>query len=216
MEKRKKVDVFFLRPGYELQYVAAGDDNGGSVSASHRKGFRVQLIRPSAGDRDEYLQLVRDSRSLHRPWVYPPKSAEDFALYLRRTRSRDRVDFFLRNKATSDLLGVFELSVIVRGPLRSTFLGFYALAPYAGKGYMKEGLALVLDEAFETLKLHRVEASIQPGNERSLGLVESCGFRCEGYSQKYLKIGGRWRDHERWAILSDEWRVHPSRRRRRR
>ena len=140
------------------------------MPASQRRGFRVQLIRPSAGDRDEYLQLVRDSRSLHRPWVYPPKSAEDFALYLRRTRSKDRVDFFLRDKGTSDLLGVFELSVIVRGPLRSTFLGFYALAP----------------------------------------------LRYEGYSQKYLKIGGRWRDHERWAILSDEWRVHPSRRRRRR
>jgi ribosomal-protein-alanine N-acetyltransferase len=185
------------------------------VPASGRRGIRVQLTRPSAGDRDEYLKLIRDSRSLHKPWVYPPKSAEDFALYLHRARSHDREDFFLRHRETSDLLGVFELSVIVRGPLRSTFLGFYASAPHAGKGYMREGLALVLDEAFETLKLHRVEASIQPGNERSRGLVGHFGFRCEGYSPKYLKIGGRWRDHERWAILSEEWKNHALRRRKR-
>jgi ribosomal-protein-alanine N-acetyltransferase len=54
--------------------------------------------------------------------------------------------------------------------------------------------------------LHRLEANIQPGNRASLRLVRRLGFKREGYSRRYLKIRGRWCDHERWAILAEEWR----------
>jgi [ribosomal protein S5]-alanine N-acetyltransferase len=61
----------------------------------------------------------------------------------------------------------------------------------------------LLDDAFRRLRLHRLEANIQPGNAPSIRLVRRLGFRREGYSVRYLRIAGRWRDHERWAILSD-------------
>jgi ribosomal-protein-alanine N-acetyltransferase len=80
---------------------------------------------------------------------------------------------------------------------------------------MREGLCLALTHAFRSLRLHRVEANVQPDNERSLGLVQRCGFRREGFSTRYLKVGGRWRDHERWAVLAEEWRTDGLRRRRR-
>ncbi len=66
---------------------------------------------------------------------------------------------------------------------------------------------LVLREAFTTLRLHRLEANIQPGNRASILLVQRCGFELEGFSPRYLKVGGRWRDHERWAIRADTWRA---------
>jgi ribosomal-protein-alanine N-acetyltransferase len=72
---------------------------------------------------------------------------------------------------------------------------------------MTDALRLLLEEAFERLRLHRVEANIQPGNAASISLVRRSGFRLEGLSPRYLKIGGRWRDHERWAILSEDWRA---------
>src|SRR5439155_15351959 len=91
------------------------------------------------------------------------------------------------------------------GPLQSAFLGYGGVAALSGQGYMSEGLRLLLRHVFEELRLHRIEANIQPDNERSLALVRRAGFVREGYSERYLRIGGRWRDHERWAIRIEQW-----------
>ena len=61
--------------------------------------------------------------------------------------------------------------------------------------------------AFRSLGLHRLEANIQPGNAPSIALARRCGFACEGFSPRYLKVGGRWCDHERWAIRSETWQA---------
>ena len=111
-------------------------------------------------------------------------------------------------RASDDaILGFFNLSQIVRRGFQSAYLGYAVGKPYAGQGYMRDGLELVLRHAFTTMRLHRVEANIQPTNTSSLALARGAGFRREGFSPRYLKIGGRWRDHERWAILAEEWRV---------
>lgn len=71
---------------------------------------------------------------------------------------------------------------------------------------MRRGLQLFLQEAFQTLNLHRLEANIQPENSRSIHLVASVGFLKEGVSRQYLRVGGKeWKDHERWAILNTDW-----------
>ena len=105
------------------------------------------------------------------------------------------------------LAGVVNLNAILRGSLQGAYLGFYAHADHAGQGLMTEAIHLALARAFRVLKLHRIEANVQPNNHRSLATVARCGFRREGFSPGYLKIGGRWRDHERWGILAKEWRA---------
>lgn len=108
------------------------------------------------------------------------------------------------------MLGAVNISQIFYGSFRSAYLGYWIGAPFAGQGYMREALSLVLTQAFGSLRLHRIEANLQPTNTPSRRLVQQLGFRLEGYSPKYLKIGGRWRDHERWALLRSEWtsRLH--------
>jgi ribosomal-protein-alanine N-acetyltransferase len=102
---------------------------------------------------------------------------------------------------------VCNLSEIVHGVFKSAYLGYYAFAGAAGRGLMSAGLALVLDAAFGELGLHRVEANVQPENARSLAFLARNGFTREGYSRRYLKIGGRWRDHVRFAMLAEDWRA---------
>ena len=99
---------------------------------------------------------------------------------------------------------MININNIIHGQFRSGFLGYYAFADFAKQGLMREGMRLVLRHAFKKLKLHRLEANIQPTNRRSIALARDCGFTKEGYSRRYLKIGGKWRDHERWAILAED------------
>jgi ribosomal-protein-alanine N-acetyltransferase len=167
------------------------------------RGRRVFLRPPVEEDGAEFLDLMRRSRRLHRPWVKPPLDEAAWAAYLAGTRRPTNRGLLVRLQEGGGIAGVFNLSEIVRGIFQSAYLGYYAAAPRAGRGYMTEGLHLVLRHAFSQLKLHRLEANIQPGNRASIALVERCGFRREGYSPRYLKIGGRWRDHERWAITRE-------------
>jgi [ribosomal protein S5]-alanine N-acetyltransferase len=168
---------------------------------------RVRLERPSARREREFLDAVRRSRRLHGRWVAPPASAPAYRAYLARTRRPVHRGYFVIEGERGGLVGVVNVSEIVRGNFQSAYLGYYALVPHAGRGLMTVGLARVLDEAFERLKLHRLEANIQPDNAASIALVRRLGFRLEGRSPRYLRIAGQWRDHERWAILAPEWRA---------
>jgi [ribosomal protein S5]-alanine N-acetyltransferase len=170
------------------------------------QGRNVLLRHPVREDVDELLELVTASRALHRPWVYPPHTAEALAAYAERARSLRFLGFLLCHAETGAIVGVANLSEVVRGVFQSAYLGFYGHAAWTGRGLMKEGLQLLLRHAFRREKLHRIEANVQPENHRSLALVRALGFRREGYSPKYLKIGGRWRGHERWAILAEDRR----------
>ncbi len=150
---------------------------------------------------------MRQSRSLHRPWASAPTDDERFDAYLADARRADFEAMLVCRYEDGAIVGFFNLSQVARGPLQSAYLGYAVGKPFASQGYMREGLDLVLRNAFLNLRLHRVEANIQPGNHASLALARGAGFRREGFSPRYLKIGGRWRDHERWAILAEEWRA---------
>lgn len=150
----------------------------------------------------EFLALVRKSRSLHQPWVAAPDTPAKYRAYIRRMKPPSNYAFVVCRKHDRAAVGVINISNIVRGLFQSGYLSYYVFAGHEGQGYMKEGLRAVIRHAFKVLRLHRLEANIQPGNHASRALVVACGFKQEGYSPKYLKIGGRWRDHERWALLA--------------
>jgi [ribosomal protein S5]-alanine N-acetyltransferase len=170
-------------------------------------GERTLLRRPEPGDEREFLARARASRELHRDRVQPPVTRPQFARLLAHAERPGREIHLLCRRDDGALCGVLSLSNVVRESLQQGQLGYYAFVPYAGLGYMREGVELVLRQAFERLRLHRIEASVQPDNAASLALVRRCGFREEGYSPRMVYIGGRWRDHVRFAIDIDDWRA---------
>ena len=171
---------------------------------------RVVLRPPAAGDRDEFIASMRASRDLHRPWIYMPETPEHYAAYLSRIEDPRAAPFLACRTEDGAIVWFLNVSEIVRGGFKSAFVGYGGVAGFAGQGYMTEAMRLLLREAFTALGLHRLEANIQPGNRASIALAQRCGFELEGFSPRYLKVGGRWRDHERWAIREEVWRGRTS------
>src|SRR3954451_2286650 len=171
-----------------------------------REARNVRLREIDYADRDEFLTLVRESRSLHHPWAYPPERGDQFDELVARARREDVVTLLGCRATDNALFGVFTVSQIVRGAFQSAYLGYYGHARFAGQGYMRAALEQVLDHVFGPLALHRIEANIQPANQPYVALARGAGFRLEGFSPRYLLIGGRWRDHERYAITAEERR----------
>jgi ribosomal-protein-alanine N-acetyltransferase len=183
--------------------VRPSDVYPGDPPARARVGLRV-LARE---DRQEFLGLARHSHRLHRPWTYPPERVDQFDELYSRSRRDDFLCLLACRLDTGAIAGVFTISQIVRGAFQSAYLGYYAHESHAGQGLMREAIEQVLDHSFGALGLHRIEANIQPGNAPSIALARGAGFRLEGFSPRYLLIGGQWRDHERYAITTDEWAV---------
>jgi ribosomal-protein-alanine N-acetyltransferase len=172
---------------------------------------RVELRSPTPADRDDFVAAMTASVKFHRPWL-PPATPETFDRLLRRVADERQEPLLVCRREDGALVGWFNIGEIVRGNVQSAFLGYGAVAAQARQGYMREGLALLLAHAFGELRLHRLEANIQPANAASIALVSGAGFVREGFSERYLKIGGRWRDHERWAIRVEQWRATRRRR----
>jgi len=169
---------------------------------------RVFLAAPTAETEEDFIAAVVRSEKLHRPWVFAPSTHDQYLTYLERIKNGRTLPNLIRLAADHQLAGVINIGEPVMGLFKSAYLGFYAFTGFERQGLMTEGLALVLDRAFNELDFHRLEANIQPDNTASAALVRRLGFRKEGFSPKYLFIDGAWRDHDRWAILSDEWPSH--------
>ena len=167
----------------------------------------VVIRPPTVADGPEFLAAIRRSRALHGSWITPrAKTPKEFVNYLKRASDDRHYRFLVIDRDSGGLAGVINLNDVIRGNFQSASVGYYAFTPYAGRGLMHAGLRLVLKQAFQKLKLHRVEANIQPNNQASIALVKKCGFVREGLSRRLVKVRGRWRDHERWAMRAENFK----------
>ena len=120
----------------------------------------------------------------------------------RRARLGTTLPFAVRVEGR--LAGQVTVDNIVRGALRSGYLGYWIDRDAAGRGMASLAVALVCDYAFSEVGLHRVQADIRPENGPSRRLVERLGFSREGLLRRYLDIDGAWRDHIAYALLADD------------
>ncbi|MEU0373952.1 GNAT family protein [Streptomyces sp. NPDC006283] len=169
-------------------------------------GERVGLRPYTYEDGAEFTAHARRSTAHHRPWLFPPLTEKDYAVYAQRLIDDPaKAGFLVCERSGGRIAGFINVNNIVEGAFLSGAIGYGAFAHAIGRGLMGEGLRLLIAHAFAPtgLGLHRLEANIQPRNAASIGLVRAAGFRLEGYSPDFLYIDGAWRDHERWAITRE-------------
>lgn len=162
----------------------------------------ITLSLLQASDAQELLAGLRRSQALHAHWLDAPRTAWEVKKYLMPSGPAC-IRYGIRS-SKGELAAVVNLNGIIRGAFQNGFLGYFALAPHHGRGFVRAGVKAVTAEAFAVQGLHRLEANIQPDNRRSAALIRSLGFRLEGHSPRYLKIGGAWRDHDRYALTKEE------------
>jgi ribosomal-protein-alanine N-acetyltransferase len=170
------------------------------------KGKKVFLRPPKAEDFAEYIEMSKASEKFHRGLIKMARDLESFAEFLERSAKEENECFLICRKQDGEIVGMINLSQIFRGVFQNAYLGYGLGEKFTRQGFMTEAVKLILRYAFKTLKLHRIEANVQPQNAASIAVLQRVNFTKEGFSQKYLKIGGRWRDHERWAIIVEDWK----------
>ncbi len=90
-------------------------------------------------------------------------------------------------------------------PNRRAEVGFALRRELWGQGLMTEALSALLDHAFRDLHLHRVEADVDPRNERSIRLLEKLGFSREGHLRERWIVAGETADTVFYGLLRREW-----------
>lgn len=160
--------------------------------------FSVYLRKPAYEDKESLIAAYQRSEDLHSPYTFAPTDVDAYITQENR--------YLLCHKDHHEIVGTFNISNIVRGWFQSAYLGYEVFSPFQQQGFMQQGMQLIIEEAFTSLNLHRLEANIQSDNIASIKLVAKSGFVKEGYSKNYLRIGGKqWKDHERWAIVNECW-----------
>lgn len=172
------------------------------------------LRPPRMSDFDDWARLRHHSREFLVPWepTWPRDDLTRGAFrsrvkrYARDMREDTAYAFFVIKAATGELAGGLTLSNVRRGAAQTASLGYWIGQPFARQGLMTAAVKGVVPFAFDTLKLHRIEAACLPTNEPSLRLLRRTGFTQEGYARGYLKINSVWQDHVLFAILAGDSR----------
>ena len=191
----------------------------GNATSARLEGWRTFLRPPVERDWRSYAEIRATSRQFLEPWepTWPSDALSRDAFYRRLNRyaSDWRNDtgysMFVFEQESAALLGGISLSNVRRGVAQCGTLGYWIGEAYAGQGYMREGLGLLLGFCFSELGLHRVEAACLPSNEASRGLLIASGFSEDGFARKYLKIRGVWQDHVLFSKLAEDHGVAASR-----
>jgi [ribosomal protein S5]-alanine N-acetyltransferase len=176
------------------------------------EGDGVMLRTPQMTDFEEWAALRETSREFLTPWE-PTWPIDDLTRgafrrrikrYAEDLRSDQGYAFLIVRYTDGALVGGLTLANIRRGVAQAGSIGYWIGLPYIRQGYMSAAVRAVIPFAFESLRLHRLEAACIPTNTGSVRLLEKTGFVREGYAREYLCINGTWQDHLLYGRLNDD------------
>ncbi len=112
--------------------------------------------------------------------------------------------FLIWGRETNDLIGGISLSRVLRGAEQSATLGYWCSLDQQRQGFTYEAVIKVIEFAFGSLGLNRLQATCMPANTASNNLLRKAGFKEEGLLRDYLQIQGQWEDHLVFGLLKKD------------
>jgi ribosomal-protein-alanine N-acetyltransferase len=173
------------------------------------RGQNILLRPPMMSDHEQWAALREESRDFLTPWE-PIWPADDltraaFRRRLKRYEEDQRSDqsyaLLVFGTEKNALVGGITLANVRRGVAQAGSIGYWVGARYARQGLMTAAMRALIPYAFDSLRLHRLEAACIPTNAASIALLEKTGFQREGFAREYLCINGVWADHLLYARL---------------
>ncbi|UFU00656.1 GNAT family N-acetyltransferase [Radiobacillus kanasensis] len=174
------------------------------------KGNKIYLRSFTKEDAPFLLKLELENQAFFEK--YSMARMEDFYTldgqkerinYKREKQIEDQEYFYgIFLQENDELIGVINLFQVMRGSLQSAFIGYFLDKAHNGKGYTTEAVQLITENAFQELKLHRIEAGVMPHNIGSIRVLEKSGYHKEGIARSNVKINENWEDHQVLAIIN--------------
>lgn len=175
---------------------------------------RLQLRPFDADDADALFAMFSDPE-ITRFWSSTAMTHRDEAIALideidDYCRRGELMEWALVRRDQPDLIGTCSLSNLDLANCRGE-IGFALARPAWGNGFMTEVLPVLVNHAFGTLHLHRLEADVDPRNASSIRLLEGLGFQLEGRLRERWQVTGEVQDSLFYGLLDREWSAHGQR-----
>ncbi len=170
---------------------------------------RIFLRPPTIKDWHSWSELRQLSRDFLIPWeprwgkndLTEGSYRQRLSTYRQDWQQGRSYSFFIFRRDDGCLLGALNINNVRRGIVQSANFGYWLGQPHSRQGYMREALTAGLKFCFHYLDLHRIEAACLLNNQASRKALLATGFQPEGLARSYLKINGRWQDHQTFAVL---------------
>jgi RimJ/RimL family protein N-acetyltransferase len=185
---KKRIPLVFESARFEMRLYRASDYRAWSSAyvSMEPKRNEFDLEPKSAKElrKTEFLRFVKKNQAL--------------------AKSDEIYHFGIFEKRTGRLMGFILLALVLRYNVQSARISYTIFNTYWKHGYGRESADAAIRFAFMKLKLHRLEAEIQPTNRSSLALAKRLGFTYEGLRRGAVYFGGKWHDHAIYALLAED------------
>ena len=166
---------------------------------------RLLLRQVTKTDANEVFGLRSDinvMKYIDRPMA---KTIDDAINYIQKIENgitnNDYIAWALILKENNTLIGIISFHRIEKENYRAE-IGYILAANFHRKGLMQEAVTAILDYGFNTMKLHSVEAVINPANNISAKLLEKNGFIREAYFKENFHFNGKFLDSAIYSLLA--------------
>jgi ribosomal-protein-alanine N-acetyltransferase len=168
---------------------------------------RLLLRQVKPYDEEDLFFLRSDERTMK--YIDRPRatSAEEIKPFIEKINTsllnRDGITWAIAAQRSFKMIGTIGFWRIAKEHCRAE-LGYTLHPDFHGKGMMQEALAKVIDYGFHAMKLHSIEANVNPANKASIRLLEKNNFLREAHFRENYYFEGKFLDSVIYSLVNSK------------